>query len=805
MTRTIRPLRSPSTRAARLSSALLAAALLLPVGSAAAATTLVVDDDGTYDAGTNGCDGTDASFTTINAANTAAVDGDTIFVCPGTYVEVQVNITKALTFQGSGAASTIIDGGGGTGLAAAGTVRIRTNTGNVTVDGFTIQNPAAQGALATGLRFGISAKSSAPVTYTITNNVIKGTFNPAYGSDYGVYTDGPSALETFIFQYNTVMGTGSNPILIERHVGPTDVSYNTFDRGVRSAGISAYFNMSHSGTVVTSLQRVSNNVINMANDPGPYTSGNASSGIVFNSAFTGTTVGRFTNVEISGNTIYGLESFRRAIVISNGANAGLGANGEITGLVISCNELIGTATPGAGSVGIRIQGQHAGPSVVNNDITGVETAFIARENNAHIATGIALNQNSFTNVGLYAIDWWSTNPLNAENNWFDSATGPTDPVGNPSGTGGAIGATGGPVGSPVVDYEPWLGSGNDADAGTCFVPGDSGDCSGVATCDVLNGCSAPPANDGDACDDGLFCNGTDTCNAGSCSAHTGDPCTGGAECANVCDEGADSCNVTAGTSCTDDGLVCSTDVCDGAGACTHPAGNAGTVCSPAADACELDAVCDGASTACPPNTQLPDGDNDGTCDASDACTVLDPGQVFSTKPKSRLVLTKINTDAVPGNDGLVVSASFALAPGHTFAEFDPIADGVRVVLLADDGSPIIDATVPNGTYNTTTKVGWKLSGNGKTWRFVDKSATPVSGLFSVVVNDKNTTKTPRGVKVTVKGRKATYPVVTADSPVQAVVTLGDATAAEDGLCGESAYLSTDCKFNATQNKLTCRR
>jgi len=410
--------------------AAVAAGIVLP--AAAFAATLVVDDDGTYDAGTNGCDGADAAYATINAANTAAVDGDTIFVCPGTYVEVQINVTKALIFQGSGASSTIIDGGGGTGLTNAGTVRIRTNTGNVTVDGFTIQNPAAQGASATGLRFGISAKSSAAVTYMITNNVIKGTNNPTYGSDYGVYTDRPTALETFIFQYNTIMQTGSNPILIERHVGPTDVSYNTFDRGIRSLGISAYFNMSHSGTVVTSLQRVSNNVINMANDPGPYTSSNASSGIVFNSAFTGTTVGRFTNVEISGNVITGLESFRRGIVIANGANVGLGANGEITGLVISCNTLSGPAVPGAGSIGIRMLGQHAAPDIRNNRVADVETGFLARDNNGHIATGITLNENHFSNIGLYAIDWWSNVPFDAEYNWFDDASGPTDP-GNPSG------------------------------------------------------------------------------------------------------------------------------------------------------------------------------------------------------------------------------------------------------------------------------------------------------------------------------------------------------------------------------------
>ncbi|MBY0278353.1 hypothetical protein K2Z84_23740 [Candidatus Binatia bacterium] len=788
-------------RAAQLSCALAASALLVPV-AASAATTLVVDDDGTYDAGTSGCDGTDAAYTTINAANTAAVDGDTIFVCPGTYVEIQINITKAITLQGSGAASTIIDGGGGTGLTNAGTLRIRTNTGNVKVDGFTIQGAAAQGASATGLRFAISSKSSAPVTYTITNNVIKGNNNPAWGSDYGVYTDGPSALETFIFQYNTITQTGSNPILIERHTGPTDVSYNTFDRGVFSGGISAYFNMSHTGTAITSLQRVSNNTIDLGNDPGPYTSSNASGAITFVGAFTGTTLGTFSNVEISGNVITNVQAFRRGITLTNNA-AAPGTNGIISNAVVSCNSISGPVTAQTTTFGIRTFGRIQNPDISNNTISAIETGFTGRTQNTHIATGVVLEENSFSGV-VNAIDWWSAASLDAETNWYGAASGPTV-ASNPSGVGAAIVATGGPTpGSPVVDYEPWLGTGADADAGTCFVPGDSGECAGPSLCDVINGCSAAPINDGGSCDDGLFCTATDTCNAGTCSG-VGDPCTGGAECANLCDEANDSCNVPAGATCTDDGLVCSEDICDGAGACTHPAGNTGAICAVAADACELDAACDGVSTACPANPQLPDGDNDGQCDEIDACTTYDLTQIFATKPKSRLVLTKINTDVTPGNDGLVISASFSLAPGHTFAEVDPIGEGVRVLLLNDAGTSRLDAAIPGGAYNTTTKVGWKVSGNGKTWRYIDKSASPAGGIFSVVINNKSTASTPRGVKVTVKGRKGTYPVVGSDVPVQAIVTLGDATAAENGLCGESAYLSTSCAFNAPQNKLTCRR
>ncbi len=648
---------TPQRRLHRI-GAVFAAVLLLPATALGA--TLVVDDDGTYDAGTDGCDGPDATYSTINAANTAAVDFDTIFVCPGTYVETQVNVTKALTFQGSGAASTFIDGGGGTGLTSAGTLRIRTTTGDVTVDGFTIQNPSAQGASATGLRFGVSAKSTAPVTYTFTNNVIKGMNNPAWGMDYGFYTDGPGGgQETLVFQYNTITETGSNPMLIERHPGPTDVSYNVIDRGVYSGGLSAYFNFSHSGTVITSLQRVSNNVINMAADGGPYTSSNGGGAISFVGAFTGGSAGSFSNVEITDNEIVGVEAYRRGISLFNNAPAP-GTIGDISNAVIRCNTISGPGTPQAGSYGIRFNGLITDPDIRNNAIDSVDTAFAGLIRNTHVATGITLNENSFTSIGTYAIDWQSDVSFDAEANWYDDPSGPTA-TGNPGGTGAAIGASGGPPGSPVVDYDPWLESGSDADPGPCFVP-DAG-----------------------------------------------------------------------------------------------------------------------------------------------PCTIVDPGQIFATKPKSRVVLKKINTDTTPDNDGLVATGFFTLPPGLSFADFTPVTDGARVVLTRQDDGTVFDATLPGGAYNPATRVGWRLSGNGKTWKFIDRSDTPVDGIRDIRVADKENSKFPRRVKVKVKGKKANYPVVNGDEPVQIVVTLGGETAAAQGLCGTSDYQSGDCVWNGKQNKLSCRR
>src|SRR5204863_4503825 len=58
----------------------------------------------------------------------------------------------------------------------------------------------------------------------------------------------------------------------------------------------------------------------------------------------------------------------------------------------------------------------------------------------------------------------------------------------------------------------------------------------------------------------------------------------------------------AGTACTDDGNPCTADTCNGstsAPACTHPAGNAGTVCRAAVNECDDgESVAEG-SSICP--------------------------------------------------------------------------------------------------------------------------------------------------------------------------------------------------------------
>jgi len=91
------------------------------------------------------------------------------------------------------------------------------------------------------------------------------------------------------------------------------------------------------------------------------------------------------------------------------------------------------------------------------------------------------------------------------------------------------------------------------------------------------------------CDDGAFCNGTETCNAGVCEAGTS-PCTAGQDC----DETNDVCTTpcTTDADCPDDGVFCNGDE-----SCNTTTG----VCVSAGDPCDgnaLTPVCDETGNAC---------------------------------------------------------------------------------------------------------------------------------------------------------------------------------------------------------------
>src|SRR5262249_18790637 len=122
-------------------------------------------------------------------------------------------------------------------------------------------------------------------------------------------------------------------------------------------------------------------------------------------------------------------------------------------------------------------------------------------------------------------------------------------------------------------------------------------------------------NDG-ACNDGLFCNGVETCNATTgCVAGT-PPCDDGVACTvDTSDEASDTCQFTPNDAPCDNGSFC-----DGAEKCTQSGCAAGTPPCAAGTTCieQTDTCCtpesDGAFCA-----RL--GDNCGTVTAADNCGV----------------------------------------------------------------------------------------------------------------------------------------------------------------------------------------
>lgn len=92
----------------------------------------------------------------------------------------------------------------------------------------------------------------------------------------------------------------------------------------------------------------------------------------------------------------------------------------------------------------------------------------------------------------------------------------------------------------------------------------------------LLGCPATDLNvqvcSSDAeCDDGLFCNGSETCVAGLCQPTPAPDCDDGKGCTvDICNEDTDSCDNVPDADFCDDGEPCTEDLCDPqTGECVH--------------------------------------------------------------------------------------------------------------------------------------------------------------------------------------------------------------------------------------------
>jgi len=213
-------------------------------------------------------------------------------------------------------------------------------------------------------------------------------------------------------------------------------------------------------------------------------------------------------------------------------------------------------------------------------------------------------------------------------------------------------------------------------------------------------CTAAGVPDGASCSDGLFCNGADVCGGGTCSVHTGDPCAAGADCHNACNEGAGNCLVTAGTPCSSDDNPCTSDTCDGTGACTHPPGNAGTECRAAAGVCDVAETCTGVDATCPPDgfasSSVTCRNAIGPCDAAELCTGTSAAcPSDASQPNTQICRSSAgacdpaeqctgSTTACPFD--ALEPPSFVCRPGTGGCDFPELCTGTSA-LCPPDGAP----------------------------------------------------------------------------------------------------------------------
>jgi hypothetical protein len=184
-----------------------------------------------------------------------------------------------------------------------------------------------------------------------------------------------------------------------------------------------------------------------------------------------------------------------------------------------------------------------------------------------------------------------------------------------------------------------------------------------------------------------------------------------------------------------------------------------------------------------------DRDQNAVCDADQECS--GGAAVKSAK------LAIAGLDTPPGDDKLTLKGELTL-PAPFNPPLDPVADGVRVE-IAGATSGVTETAVPSGALDKTTKSGWKVNGGGTAWTFSSK--TPVGALGITKVSIKSVSKTPGLLKIAVTGKNGSIPVVGADLPLAATVTLYPV-----GQCGQATFAGADqsCALNRKQSKVTCK-
>ncbi len=214
----------------------------------------------------------------------------------------------------------------------------------------------------------------------------------------------------------------------------------------------------------------------------------------------------------------------------------------------------------------------------------------------------------------------------------------------------------------------------------------------------------PPScqSDGD-CDDGLFCNGAETCNlgTGACEAGTAPNCDDGVSCTDdSCNEGSDSCDNTPNDGLCDNGLFCDgSETCSATLGCqagTAPDCNDGIACT--GDSCnEGSDSCDNT-----PNDGL--CDNGLFCDGDEVCNPA-VGCEDGPDPCSGSQTCNESTDLCEGGGACSHSADFESGAGGWSQGADSCSTGAFIVGTPDATTWQVGSGNPGQAFFTANNPG----------------------------------------------------------------------------------------------------
>lgn len=249
--------------------------------------------------------------------------------------------------------------------------------------------------------------------------------------------------------------------------------------------------------------------------------------------------------------------------------------------------------------------------------------------------------------------------------------------------------------------------------GICYADGSANPLNACETCNrALNSQAFSTVADGVVCDNGVFCDGTDICQAGTCTAPNLNPCNDGIDCngSEACDEETTSCEH--GTSTCSPGLVCVAST---------------NSCAVTCDGCIVSGTCYARGTPNPEN-------------ACEACNVAVSRTAFSAVPNGRVCDNSVFCD---GADSC--QAGICTAPNE-----NPCDDGVA----CNGTESCSEATDRCGSGSPTCSAGKACSPSTDTCEFTcdgclvagvcyaNGSANPANRCETCQVSQSTTAFTP---------------------------------------------------------------